>query len=155
MFYKKRARLKEIIESCTQEFRPARELPYKNYWGVSLKVEDLPCESKSDKKTAKIDCGFIIVGINQEIAMKNKKELEIILEEYFQKHLIHGPLFTEFSLILDGDQNLALRLFALGESLEFWRIVTPERLKLKEKEAEIMLSNGIVFIQGYKSQYSW
>jgi hypothetical protein len=49
-----------------------------------------------------------------------------------------------------GSQELALRLFALGQAHQIWKVVTPERLGFTGREADQAAGNGLVMAAGFK-----
>lgn len=99
-----------------------------------------------------VDCHFFKIGVEKDKAENYAEELHTILSKYPQsERLAAGPSYIEVGGIL-GSQELALRLFALGEVLGFWKVITPAGLGLKGEYANHLAGMGMVMITGYKGK---
>lgn len=101
--------------------------------------------------TDTVDCHFVKVGVNKYLAESRKEELISLLKTYpDQERLKGGPGYIEVGGVV-GDQGDAFRLFALGEVLGFWEVVTPGRLGIKGEDAKMMAGRGGVMITGFNA----
>jgi len=98
----------------------------------------------------KVDCHFIDVGVDKDKAEKYRDELISILKTYPNpERLEGGPSYIEVGGII-GSQDRALQLFAVGEVLKFWKVVTPEKLGITGAKANMLAGSGLVMISGFK-----
>lgn len=141
----------QILRETTQEFRKGEVVVEHDREGVHVKeVYAMPHESEADSNLRRVDCHFITVGVNMEAASKRKGELLQLLDDYpFPDRLAEGPSYIEIGGEL-GSQDAALRLFALGEALELWEVITPEKLGINGPEADELAGGGMVMMSGYK-----
>lgn len=98
----------------------------------------------------KVDCHFIEIGVDVAAAAAFKDELVRLLKLLPDQESIRGgPSYITMGAIL-GSQELALQLFGLGEALELWLVITPERLGFTGNEARQMAGAGYVLMTGLK-----
>lgn len=146
-------RLYEILAETTIQLRKGDEIVYaKN--GSSISVYAMPHESEviSDDKTniEKVDCFFKTIGVKKDVALKHREELVGILRGYPQpERLASGPNYIEVGAEI-GDQGAAFQLFALGQVLNFWKVVTPTILGMSGERAELLAGMGFIMITGFK-----
>lgn len=98
-----------------------------------------------------IDVGPMVVGVDRAKALARKAELVALLKEYPVGELERGPSYITVGGHI-GSQDAALCLFALGEVLNVWRLMTPARLGATpgsdlEKQA---IGAGFVMIDGFR-----
>lgn len=109
-----------------------------------------------------VDVGFELLAVDRIAAEPFKQELQDILALYpgtiypDLPPLAQGPSYIHVGGAL-GSQGRALCLFALGEALDFWRVITPKRLfhdmagdDISDAEAREMAGRGLVMIDGYR-----
>lgn len=97
-----------------------------------------------------IDCHFIATGVDLEAAREHKEELVRLLKLLPDQEAVRG----EASYITVGamlsSQELALQLFGLGEALELWEVITPEKLGITGEAARQMAGMGFVAKTGLR-----
>ena len=110
----------------------------------------MPHESETGSELEMHDIHFIKVGVKKDEAQKLREELVRVLEEYPQPdRLAQGPSYIEVGGVV-GSQDSALRLFALGESLGFWFVLTPETIGYTGAQANYLADKGFVMISGFQ-----
>lgn len=119
--------------------------------GGSVHIYAMPHESQAKNGIEKVDCHFIMVGVNKAKAEQYKNELVAILKTYPQpKRLAGGPSYIEVGAEI-GDQGAAFQLFALGKVLGLWDVITPEKLGITGPAARQLAGSGMVMISGFKA----
>lgn len=96
-----------------------------------------------------VDVVFMVIGVDKALAEANRSELLGILAMYPEpERLKGGPSYIELGAVI-GDQGAALQLFALGEVLGLWQVITPRTLSFTD-EAKILelAGRGLVMISG-------
>jgi hypothetical protein len=98
---------------------------------------------------AKIDCHFLWVGVDKAKAERWRADLVALLADYPEpERLAVGPSYIEVGAVI-GDQGAAFQLFAIGEVLGLWTVITPERLGITGPTADDMAGRGYVMMSGY------
>ena len=145
-------RLHEIIRETTSGFRKGEAIQQKQTGNINVvEVFAMPHDSEADGKLIKVDCHFITVGVDKEKAEEYRDELVLILKTYPQpERLAGGPSYIEVGAEI-GSQDAALQLFALGQVLGFWKVITPETLGITGQEAIQTAGMGLVMISGFKN----
>lgn len=150
-------RLHQILSETTQEYRKGPEVVQEEKelaTGVSLKtthVYAMPhaAQASWSPEYKGVDCHFITVGVDVPKAQKALPELLDILATYPRpERLVGGPSYIEIGAEI-GSQEDALRLYALGEVLGLWQVITPERMGITGEEADKLAGAGMVMITGY------
>ena len=119
--------------------------------GGVAEVYAMPHESEAKDGIVKVDCHFIVVGVDKAKAEKHRDELVAILKTYpMPDRLADGPSYIEVGGEI-GDQGAAFQLFALGEVLGLWQVITPEKLGITGPEARQMAGMGFVMMSGFKA----
>jgi hypothetical protein len=81
--------------------------------------------------------------------MTHQAELAALLATYPQpERLAAGPSYIEVGAEL-GSQDMALRLFALGQVLGFWTLITPVTCGFAGEEARALAGQGWIMISGF------
>ena len=143
-------RLFEILNETTAEFRhgPEKTTEEKDGYEV-INVYAMPHVSQANEELEKVDCHFIVVGVDKEKAKQYREELIDILKTYPQlDRLMGGPSYIEVGGEI-GSQDGALRLFALGKVLKFWDVIIPASLGFTGAEADSLAGRGYVMISGF------
>lgn len=123
----------------------ADELP-----GGIVTIDAMPHHSELRPEMRKVDCHSLFVGVHEEIAKERRAELVEILRNYPQpERLAGGPSYIEVGAQI-GDQGAALQLYALGEVLGFWSVITPAKLGITGPEADSLAGGGMVMISGFR-----
>jgi hypothetical protein len=97
-----------------------------------------------------IDMHFFVVAFNMEKPEGELREaLAELLSEYPEpERLKGGPSYIEVGAEL-GSQEMAMRLFALGQALGMWKVITPEGLGIEGEDADRMAGSGFVMMTGW------
>lgn len=102
-----------------------------------------------------VDVHFMKIGVDLNRARARRDELVALLNDYPIEawgsplhRLEEGPSYIEVGGAVD-DQQRALVLFAIGEALGLWRVITPERMGITGPTADSMAGSGMVTIDGY------
>lgn len=118
---------------------------------TTVQLRKMPHESKAGNGFEKVDCHFIVVGVDKEMAEKRREELLAVLREYPQpERLAGGPSYMEVGAVI-GDQAKAFQLFALGKVLGLWDVITPAKMGITGAAADQMAGQGMVMITGLKA----
>ena len=146
-------RLYDILNETTVQLRKGEEIEEKQIGSLQVThVYAMPPESQVADDLKKIDCHFIIVGVDTAKAAMRKDELVDILGNYPEaERLKGGPSYIEVGGII-GDQGAAFQLFALGEVLGLWKVITPKRLGMTGEMADSLAGRGLVMISGYQTE---
>ena len=147
-------RLYQILQETTMQLRKGGEVEEQKVGNINIsKVFAIPHESEyKGNGIVKIDCHYIIVAVDKVKTEKYREELITILKEYpTPDRLTEGPSYIEVGAQI-GDQGATLQLFALGEVLGFWSIITPKTLGVTDSEvADQMAGSGMIMISGFKT----
>ena len=147
-------RLYEILLKTTKEYRKGDEVTVDNST-PDLKVTHIyamPHENEAPAGATHelIDVHFMQIGVNKKKAEKYREEFEALLDKYPEPdRLAGGPSYIEVGAIL-GSQGSAFRMFALGQVLGLWTVITPAALGMTGPMADQMAGSGMVMINGYK-----
>lgn len=107
-----------------------------------------------------VDLEAARVAVNKEKAEAVRDEIKHILGLYpgtiypQVASLEDGPSYIDVGAVLDS-QQAAFSLFALGEALGFWTIITPKRLlgdAISSEESGHMMGMGMIMIDGYRPE---
>ena len=114
--------------------------------GGVLTMDLMPHENEAPDNLVKIDCELLTIAVNRHIAEFHRAELIEILKTYPRmSELIEGPSYIKIGAEI-GDQGAAFQLFALGEVLGLWKVITPKMMGFKGKAAKIMAGQGYIMI---------
>ena len=103
-----------------------------------------------DAGLAIVDCHFVVIGVDKVKAEARRGELVDLLAGYSPPgRLAVGPSYIEVGGVL-GDQGEAFRLFAVGEALGMWKVITPKTMGFEGRAAEQLAGQGFVMMSGYK-----
>lgn len=121
--------------------------------GGTVTIDAMPHESKvEDNGIVKVDCHFVVIGVHKAAAGAHKEELISILKEYPKPdRLAGGPSYIEMGGEI-GDQGAAFQLFAVGEVLGLWKVITPKTLGITGPAADEVAGGGLVMISGFKPE---
>jgi len=144
-------RLYEILKETTTSFRKGEIETTKEYKNVTVQEFYIMPHVDEAKDLEMVDVHFMQVGVNRVVAIKNRAELITILDGYEPRPhpLKEGPSYIEVGAVI-GDQEAAFRLFALGQVLGFWEVMTPERIGITGEAADDLAGRGLIMITGYK-----
>ncbi len=126
------------------------ELLWECTWPTAVDADNLP------EGVQVVSVHFFSLAVDKSKAHANKHRLEDLLREYPSEawgHPLHplreGPSYIEVGGAVDS-QDRALRMFAIGEVMGLWTVVTPERLGIEGEEARDLAGGGFVMIDGFK-----
>ncbi len=130
----------------------------KNLPGGSVHIYAMPHESELKKDLEKVDLHFIVIGVDKAKAETYRVELISILKEWPSESwgspvpkLEDGPSYIHAGGVVE-DQGAALQLFALGQVLGFWKVITPATLGITGPLADQMAGIGHVMIDGFRPE---
>ena len=157
-------RLYEILHEVTTQYRKGEVyegspnlveqakagVPFeKMTGGGSLEVYAMEHTTNMPPQLESVDVHFMTIGVDAEKAKTHRDEIVRLLAEYPAKdRLAQGPSYIEVGGVL-GSQDLAFQLFAVGDVLGFWNVITPETLGFSGSEGREMAGRGLVMISGY------
>ena len=164
-------RLYEILSATTSQFRkgevvegtPALVAAIKG--GVSLDdlpsgsahIYGMPHASEAADNVEKVDCHFLVISVDKAKALEYKDELLVLLaawptESWGQptRPLTEVLNYLEVGAVI-GDQGAAFCLFALGQVLGLWEVLTPEVIwGVTGAAADELAGRGYIAISGLK-----
>ncbi len=161
-------RLRQILQVTTVQLRKGEELEgdpelveaVKSFKegddldampGGSVHIYAMPHESEAADGVERVDCHFIVVGVDKAKAEQFKPALIEILKAYPEpERLVGGPSYIEVGAVI-GDQGAAFQLFALGKVLGLWDIITPERLGITGDAARELAGRGMVMMSDFQA----
>lgn len=120
--------------------------------GGVVEIYAMPPESEAPADLEKVDCEFVVIGVDKAKAEARKAELIAILKTYPNaERLAAGPSYIEVGGVI-GDQGAAFQLFALGKVLGLWSVITPKTLGFEGAEARQMAGMGYVMMSGFNAE---
>lgn len=167
-------RLWEILQETTTQFRKGGTIEGTPQLVAAIKegtgpeesnlpdgvvhIYDMPHISEATSGDIEaVDCHFIVVGVNKAKALERKAELIEILRNWpdeFQGFPIPrlGEELTYITVgAVVGSQGGAFLLFALGQVLGFWKVLTPEIvLGTTGQVADLLAGRGYITINEFK-----
>lgn len=145
-------RLYVILRETTVQLRKGEVVEEKQVGDVKVtEVFAMPHESEASSNLQKVDCIFLTIGVDKEKAEMYREEVVAILKGYPQpERLAGGPSYIEVGGVI-GDQGAAFQLFALGEVLGLWRVITPKTLGMDDATARQLAGSGMIMISGFKT----
>ncbi len=145
-------RLYEILKDTTKQLRKGAEIEERQAGPIEvIEVYNMPHESEASG-LEKVDVHFVMIGVDKAKAETHRDNLIEILREYpFLERLAAGPSYIEVGAEI-GDQGAAFQLFALGQVLGLWQVITPETLGFSGEQAQQMAGRGYIMISGYKEE---
>jgi hypothetical protein len=149
-------KLYDILDDTTVPLRHGEVVSEKTKDGIHVvQIDAMP--HKDDPEAAdlhKVDMILLSVGVHMGRAQERKAELVEFLKSFDdQAMLAGGPSYIHMGAAI-GDQGAAFRLFALGQALDLWRVVTPKAFGMQGEEAERAAGLGYVLITGWRPETS-
>lgn len=141
-----------ILRETCSEFRKGEAVTTKRTGNLEVtEVFAMPHESEAPANLVKVDVHFMVIGVDKEKAEARRNDFIEVMKGYPDlTRLEQGPSFIEVGGVV-GDQSAALVLFALGEVLELWTVLTPERLHITDKaQADEMAGRGYIMMSPWK-----
>lgn len=146
-------KLYQILRETTVQFRKGEIVQERHKGAIHVtEIFAMPHESEAPDDMEKVDLHFVVIGVKRSEAEARRADLVELLAQYPQPdRLAGGPSFIEVGARVE-DQGAALCLFALGQTLGLWRVVTPESLGITGPGADELAGRGMVMISGYTPQ---
>ena len=142
-----------VLMATTEMFRKGEEVidHPPDHAGIRVtEVFSMPHEKDAAEGLDMVDLHFVKVGVKPREAESHRDELLAWCRAYPEPNrLAGGPSYIEIGAII-GSQDDAFRLFALGQHLDFWEVITPELLGLSGADARTVAGRGFVMITGWK-----
>lgn len=133
------------LVDAVQNYKDGDHLP-----GGVVTFDMMPHESEARQDVEKIDMELLTIGVNKEAAEQSRAEFIALLNDYPQPdRLASGPSYIEVGAEI-GDQGAAFQMFALGQVLGLWKVVTPKMLGATGEMAKQMAGSGYIMITGYQ-----
>ena len=148
-------RLHEILAETTVQLRKGEEVSSSEENGIKVvHVMAMVHESEAPREIEMVDLEFLMIGVDKEKAEARREEFISILESFPDPDtLAKGPSYIEVGGII-GDQGAAFQMFALGEVLGLWSVITPKTFGFEGQEAVDMAGKGYIMISGFKKDES-
>lgn len=141
--------LYDILNETTVQLRKGEAIVENDNGSTSIFF--MPNEAEAPESMEKVDCFFITVGVDLEKAEARRAEFLQILSEYPEpERLAGGPSYIEVGGVI-GDQGAAFMMFALGEALGLWKIITPATCGITGDAGKQLADRGFILISGYKA----
>ena len=144
-------RLHEILTETTHCYRKGEAVETRRVGPLEVtEIFDMPALAEAAPEHVIIDVALMAVGADKAAAEARKGELIDILKSLpDRERLAAGPSYIETGVWIDS-QDAALRLYALGEVLGLWKVITPATLGVSGPEALQLARNGFVMITGFR-----
>lgn len=157
------ARLHEILRETTIELRKGEAITGTPELVKQIKSGEtelkgggvveffaMPHVSEARHDLERVDLCFIEIGVDKAAAERHRDELISMLKAWPNPdRLADGPSYIEVGAEI-GDQGAAFQLFALGQVLGLWRVITPELLGLTGEAARQAAGSGYIMITGFR-----
>lgn len=146
--------LETILAETTQTFRKGSQYTLEGAGDLLVAHEfNYPhVDDADEQKLTLIDTHFVIIGVDVNRAEARRADLLTWLRNYPEpERLAAGISYIEVGGVI-GSQGMAFALFALGEALGLWRVVTPERLGITGPQADLLAGKGMVMMTGWSDK---
>lgn len=151
-------KLLNVINETTKAYRKGESVNMRDEGGYKvMEIFNYPHTSEVGKAGGmkKIDMVFIDVVVDLKAADRKHAELESLMRNYPNiERLTEGPSYIELANELGINQDYALRLMALGDALEMWRVIHAKTLfHVSSRQAMEMAKKGFLLIYGYETEH--
>lgn len=143
----------DTVVAATSVYRKGPRYNVHRTAGVEVhEIYGFPHQDEIPDGIPTVDCHFVTVAVDPELAERARPELEAWLKSYPEPdRLKGGPSYIEIAALGGIEQETAFRIFALGQVLGLWQVLTPERLGITGVEADRLAGSGMVMISGWKA----
>lgn len=143
-------KLYEILAETTVQLRKGPEVTEHESKDLHVvEIFDMPHVSEATKGLVQVDVELLVIGVDPVKAAAHRDELIAILRDYPEpQELKDGPSYITVGARI-GDQGAAFCLFALGQVLGLWKVITPRMLGVTGEVARRAAGNGYVLIGSY------
>lgn len=152
------AELYKLLDATTLPIRKGDVISDKVVDGVKITTIDaMPNteEALAQHPALKIvDCILVNIGVDMVKAEPRRAELLDMLKRWpVEGEIASGPSYITVGATM-GDQGKAFQLYALGDALGIWHMITPKILNpnISDADAERWAGNGFVMITGLMEQ---
>lgn len=148
-------RLYKLLGESTVQLRKGPAVTQEKHDGglEVVHVYDMPPIEAARPDLALVDVHFMVIGVDKAKAEEHKAELlDFLNNEYPEpERLEGGPSYIEVGANI-GDQGAAMSLFALGQVLGLWQVITPATLHITGPDADRLAGSGMVMMSGYRKE---
>jgi hypothetical protein len=148
-------KLHDILRETTCQLRKGEEVEKRQEIGLDItEIYAMPHEAEARPDLEKVDCEFVVIGVDKAKADEHRAEFIELLNSYPNpERLAGGPSYIEVGAEI-GDQGAAFQLFALGQVLGLWSVITPASMGITGPEARQLAGSGFVMMSGYRAAAS-
>lgn len=141
--------LADLIAELTTPYRKGEVVKERVLAGVKV-TEIFGYDKTPEGASSPVDLHFINVVVHPEAGGRYQAVRDALSAECPDlDRLTQGPSYIEVGGWL-GDQELALRLFALGQAYGWWKVITPALMGFTGEEADAMAGSGFVMVSGFR-----
>src|SRR5271157_398943 len=133
-------RIVEILGACGATLCRNGRICKKEY--TTLNTSEMPLALEMPTNLEQVDCHFITVAVDKEVASRYADELRMHVAEWpngFYREI--GWVEASFWL---RSQDSAFRLFGVGQVLGWWRVATPASVQLTGDRADSAAGGGMI-----------
>lgn len=134
----------ELVEEF-KNLKPGDELK----GGGVLEIFAMPSVSEAPVELVQVDLHFVSIGVDKAKAEQRRAEFVSILKSWPNDALAGGPSYITVGGEI-GDQGSALQMFALGQVLGLWTVITPKTVGIEGEDADRMAGMGFVMMSGFR-----
>jgi hypothetical protein len=144
-------RLYEILRETTVQLRKGEIVETERVGPIEVTtVNTMMHVDHARQDLQVIDLELLAVGVDREAGEKYRSEFVQILESYPDlNELASGPSYITVGARI-GDQGAAFQLFALGQVLGLWKVITPATIGASGGMARELAGVGFVMITGWR-----
>jgi hypothetical protein len=145
------ARLHTILDETTVQLRKGPQRTECKAGTVRVvEIFAMPHADEAPSDLEKVDCHFVVVAVDKGKAEEHRAELIELLKTYPQPDVLAGgPSYIAVGAAI-GDQGAAFQLFALGQVLGLWELITPTSLGFEGEFADEAAGRGFIMITGWR-----
>lgn len=144
------AKLYEILAETTVQLRKGPEIEHKTVGNLSVTdVYMMPSVDQAKPDLVSVDMHFLVIGVDNAKAEARRDDFVEILNEWPNDELDGGPSYMTVGGTI-GDQGAAFQMFALGQVLGLWQVITPETVGMTGEKADQLAGSGFIMMSGYR-----
>ena len=141
-----------LLGETTRQFRKGAVVTETKTVGLrKYDIYMMPHESEAPDELTMVDVHFFQVGVDLKKALPRREELVQLLAADFSAQLVTDEINYMTMGALLGSQELAFHLFALGNVLGIWQLLTPERMGMPPDMCELLAGRGLISIIGWNA----
>lgn len=140
-------RIIEILGECGATLCRNGRICKKEY--TTLNTSEMPLALEMPTNLEQVDCHFITVAVDKEVASRYADELRSLVAEW--PNGAHREIgYIEAGFWLNNSQENAFCLFGVGSVFGWWRILTPATVQLTGERADAAAGGGMISCTGLK-----